>query len=52
MQTRAFLADVNGNKSVSDQWNSEKQVIYYAWDFEANCYNEAWYQPGWGIRYQ
>ena len=38
--------------SVQQQWESEKQVIYYAWDFEGNSYSEAWYQPGWGIRFQ
>ena len=52
VQQRAIFADVNGNMSVRQQWESEKEVIYFAWDFDLNCYSEAWYQIGWGVRFQ
>ena len=41
---KAYWADVNGNTTVREQWESEQYYLTFAWD--ATCYSEAWYMKG------
>ena len=42
--TKAYWADVNGNTTVREQWESEQYYLTFAWD--TTCYSEAWYIKG------
>ncbi len=39
---KAYVADVNSNTPVSQQWDSGFITVKFAWDFNQNCYSEQW----------